>query len=222
MVYSGLTILEFNLYPILKFIPFYSFIRVYLSIWLILPQTQGSNFIYQNYIEPFISHYEADFDGFVNRNLNFENMGFIGSYFKSFFGSSSSNITSDSFTAKEISEDPLTKSYFDVFVQSFYQTQTSKDSAEKTENNLFESLFGVFDYLPLGGGQQSTTIQSKEKESQSTISNTAGSNDTEYDVVGKDDYENITTGGQNKLSDAQTKAGWFSNWWSEPSKSKTE
>lgn len=218
MVYSGLTIIEFNFYPILKFIPFYSFIRVYLSIWLILPQTQGSNFIYQNYIEPFLSYYEADFDNFVNRNLSLEKLGFVGSYIRSVFGYS--NVESQT-QVKDITEDPLTKSYFDVFVQSFYQTQTSKDSAAKTENNLFESLFGVFDYLPLGAGASTvehSTIESKGTETPSNFATSStASNDTDYDVVGKDDYENVITGDEKKDI---SKNGWFS-WWSEPSKTKT-
>ncbi|ODQ60123.1 hypothetical protein WICANDRAFT_23789, partial [Wickerhamomyces anomalus NRRL Y-366-8] len=55
IVYSLLITLEHYLYFVLKYIPFYSFGKIYLSVWLILPQTQGSLFIYDHYLNPFLS-----------------------------------------------------------------------------------------------------------------------------------------------------------------------
>lgn len=56
---------ESFLYPIISWFPFYSWIRFGAHLYLVLPGKQGSVFIYQNYIHPFLSHHEHEIDIFI-------------------------------------------------------------------------------------------------------------------------------------------------------------
>ena len=46
-------------------IPFYSYIRLFFLLYLILPQTQGARIIYEEKIHPFLEDNEANIDGFI-------------------------------------------------------------------------------------------------------------------------------------------------------------
>lgn len=65
LVYAGLLVIEDSFSFVLKFIPFYNFIRFYIHVWLILPQTQGSEFIYYNYLQPFMAGNVGKIDGYL-------------------------------------------------------------------------------------------------------------------------------------------------------------
>lgn len=179
----------------LKYIPFYSFGKIYLSVWLILPQTQGSLFIYDHYLNPFLSSYEVDFDQFVNKVSEKPPIGFLFSIFKG----------GDQGNSNDGDEQLLNKSYFDVFAQSFYQNSTKNDSIPQS-NNIFQSLFGVLESM--------NTNTSKDASTTTTTPNTTTSlsNDNDFDVVGKEEYENIRTSEPNNYKNTS----WFGYLWGQP------
>jgi receptor expression-enhancing protein 1/2/3/4 len=53
-------------YPILCWVPFYSWIRLVAHLYLVLPGNQGSVMIYQNYIHPFLDEHERGIDKFIS------------------------------------------------------------------------------------------------------------------------------------------------------------
>ena len=55
-------------YPIISWLPFYSWIRFLGHLYLVLPGQQGSVFIYQNYIHPFLYEHERDIDRFITES----------------------------------------------------------------------------------------------------------------------------------------------------------
>ncbi|KAI9715169.1 MAG: hypothetical protein M1812_006148 [Candelaria pacifica] len=50
---------------ILVWIPFYSWFRLIIHAYLVLPQTQGARLLYQSHIHPFLSSYELEIDNFI-------------------------------------------------------------------------------------------------------------------------------------------------------------
>ncbi|THY92830.1 hypothetical protein D6C80_00074 [Aureobasidium pullulans] len=59
---------ESFLYPILSWVPFYSWIRLCAHLYLVLPGQQGSVFVYQNYIHPFLYEHEREIDRFISNS----------------------------------------------------------------------------------------------------------------------------------------------------------
>ncbi|CAD0022185.1 unnamed protein product [Aureobasidium pullulans] len=59
---------ESFLYPILSWVPFYSWIRLGAHLYLVLPGQQGSVFVYQNYIHPFLYEHEREIDRFISNS----------------------------------------------------------------------------------------------------------------------------------------------------------
>ena len=55
-------------YPILSWVPFYSWIRLGAHLYLVLPGKQGSVYIYQTYIHPFLYEHERDIDRFISNS----------------------------------------------------------------------------------------------------------------------------------------------------------
>jgi len=54
---------------ILSWIPFYSWLRLGLHIYLLLPGSSGgASFLYENYIEPFLYHHEREIDDFITES----------------------------------------------------------------------------------------------------------------------------------------------------------
>lgn len=53
---------------ILSWVPFYSWMRFFLHLYLILPGSQGATFLYQEYIEPFLRHHEREIDDFISQS----------------------------------------------------------------------------------------------------------------------------------------------------------
>ncbi|KAI9786171.1 MAG: hypothetical protein M1839_007581 [Geoglossum umbratile] len=51
-------------------IPFYSWIRLSLLLYLVLPQTQGAKLAYIQYIHPFLRAHEGDIEAFIARSLD--------------------------------------------------------------------------------------------------------------------------------------------------------
>ena len=43
-------------------LPFYSLIKIIFTLWLVLPQTKGSTYLYVNYLGPFLQSHEDDID----------------------------------------------------------------------------------------------------------------------------------------------------------------
>lgn len=59
-------LVENQLYFILYWIPFYSWIRFGLHLYLVLPGKQGSVFIYKEYIHPFLEEHERQIDRMIS------------------------------------------------------------------------------------------------------------------------------------------------------------
>jgi receptor expression-enhancing protein 1/2/3/4 len=49
-------------------VPFYSWIRLFAHLYLILPGSQGATFLYQEYIEPFLYQHERQIDDFITQS----------------------------------------------------------------------------------------------------------------------------------------------------------
>lgn len=47
--------------------PFYSWIRLGFLCYLVLPQTQGARFLYEQYVDPYLEHHEREIDEFIGR-----------------------------------------------------------------------------------------------------------------------------------------------------------
>jgi hypothetical protein len=50
---------------ILAWVPFYSWLRFFVHLYLILPGSQGATFLYEEYIDPFLYHHEREIDEFI-------------------------------------------------------------------------------------------------------------------------------------------------------------
>lgn len=48
--------------------PFYSWIRFFAHLYLILPGSQGAGYLYQEYMEPFLYHHEREIDEFITQS----------------------------------------------------------------------------------------------------------------------------------------------------------
>lgn len=57
---------ESTFYWILCWVPFYSWLRLALHLYLVLPGNQGSVFIYQQHIHPFLEEHEKQIDRFIS------------------------------------------------------------------------------------------------------------------------------------------------------------
>ncbi|KAB8230326.1 hypothetical protein ETB97_006718 [Aspergillus alliaceus] len=53
---------------ILGWIPFYSWIRLFFFSYLVLPQTQGAQILYQTYVDPFLAQHERAIEEFIGRS----------------------------------------------------------------------------------------------------------------------------------------------------------
>lgn len=53
-------------HPILSWVPFYSWMRLGLHLYLVLPGQQGSVFLYQSYLHPFLERNERDIDRMIS------------------------------------------------------------------------------------------------------------------------------------------------------------
>lgn len=65
VVLSCFSLFEYWTYFIVGWIPFYAYFRLFLFMYLVLPQTQGAKLLYQVYIHPFLAKYEHDIDVFI-------------------------------------------------------------------------------------------------------------------------------------------------------------
>lgn len=61
-------VIESLCYPILSWVPFYSWIRFGVHLYLVLPGKQGSVFIYQTYIHPYLEEHEREIDHFITNS----------------------------------------------------------------------------------------------------------------------------------------------------------
>ena len=59
-------LVESQLHFILSWVPFYSWIRFGVHLYLVLPGKQGSVFIYQEYIHPFLEEHERQIDRMIS------------------------------------------------------------------------------------------------------------------------------------------------------------
>ncbi|KAF1947877.1 hypothetical protein EJ02DRAFT_440047 [Clathrospora elynae] len=68
VVLSAFTAVENTFNFILSWVPFYSWIRFFAHLYLILPGSQGASFLYQEYVEPFLYHHEREIDDFISQS----------------------------------------------------------------------------------------------------------------------------------------------------------
>ncbi|KAJ5112340.1 hypothetical protein N7532_000385 [Penicillium argentinense] len=52
---------------IIGWFPFYSWIRLLFMCYLVLPQTQGARLLYQDYVDPFLTHHEREIEEIIGR-----------------------------------------------------------------------------------------------------------------------------------------------------------
>ncbi|KAJ5373280.1 TB2/DP1/HVA22-related protein [Penicillium concentricum] len=50
---------------IIGWLPFYSWIRLGFMCYLVLPQTQGARLLYQDYVDPFLTHHEREIEEMI-------------------------------------------------------------------------------------------------------------------------------------------------------------
>ncbi|KAJ5408737.1 TB2/DP1/HVA22-related protein [Penicillium cosmopolitanum] len=50
---------------IIGWFPFYSWIRLFFMCYLVLPQTQGARLLYQDYVDPFLTHHEREIEDMI-------------------------------------------------------------------------------------------------------------------------------------------------------------
>ncbi|KAK2734664.1 hypothetical protein FQN57_001609 [Myotisia sp. PD_48] len=67
VVYSIIILAESWTLFIIGWLPFYSWVRLCLLLYLVLPQTQGAKKIYLEYVEPFLQHHENEIEVFIGR-----------------------------------------------------------------------------------------------------------------------------------------------------------
>ncbi|KAL1955477.1 hypothetical protein VTO42DRAFT_8503 [Malbranchea cinnamomea] len=67
VVLSILLLVESWTYFIIGWFPFYSWIRLFVLSYLVLPQTQGATKIYLEYVEPYLVHHEREIEQFIAR-----------------------------------------------------------------------------------------------------------------------------------------------------------
>ncbi|KAJ5725682.1 uncharacterized protein N7483_007039 [Penicillium malachiteum] len=53
---------------IIGWFPFYSWIRLFFMCYLVLPQTQGARLLYQDYVDPFLTHHEREIEEIIGRS----------------------------------------------------------------------------------------------------------------------------------------------------------
>lgn len=53
--------------PMIRF-PFYSWIRLFFLCYLVLPQTQGARILYQEYVNPFLTHHEREIEELIGHS----------------------------------------------------------------------------------------------------------------------------------------------------------
>jgi hypothetical protein len=66
---------------IIGWFPFYSWIRLGVLLWLVLPQTQGAKLLYVSYVSPFIIEHERQIDEFIgelHNKLESIGLGYLG------------------------------------------------------------------------------------------------------------------------------------------------
>ncbi|ORZ28138.1 TB2/DP1/HVA22-related protein, partial [Lobosporangium transversale] len=56
------SLVEFVLDTFIFWLPFYYEIKLLFVLWMILPQTQGSIYLYQAVVDPYLSQHEHDID----------------------------------------------------------------------------------------------------------------------------------------------------------------
>ncbi|KAJ5790606.1 uncharacterized protein N7518_007617 [Penicillium psychrosexuale] len=67
VVLSVILLAESWTFFIIGWFPFYSWIRLGFMSYLVLPQTQGARLLYQDYVDPFLTHHERGIEEMIGR-----------------------------------------------------------------------------------------------------------------------------------------------------------
>ncbi|KAH3679595.1 hypothetical protein WICMUC_000827 [Wickerhamomyces mucosus] len=231
LIFAILTVFESYFYFILKFIPLYSLLRVYISIWLILPQTKGANFIYIKYLEPFLNNHEAEIEQRFNSFDPFK-------IFTNIFGLKSFGIIDliSKENSTQINEKPsidnLSNNFDNFLVQNFYKKNNYSISNSNSNNDisLITSLGGVLQSLIFNPNKDVL----KKREFGLDYSNNSTNNSIDkidFDVVGKDEIDNLKLDQNKSISSSSSSSSsknsngyWFFqyNFWTFGNKDKTK
>lgn len=65
-ILSLVTTAENYTYFAISYLPFYSWLRLGLHLWLVAPGSQGATALYQQHLHPLLSEYEHDIDDFIS------------------------------------------------------------------------------------------------------------------------------------------------------------
>lgn len=241
LVLSLITVVESNLAFVLQFIPLFGLLRVYLAFWLVLPQTKGADYLYYGYIEPFIAENEHKIDKLAQCAYPRELLKVVSQYFG--FEINYLSRFSTAANSASASQAPSGNSLLDQFVVSFLKSDPVKSTRSPTlvgEGGLVESLLGVVKSLPSGNAAQKSAFNSPQGfiESLSSgvteatsgfttskSSNTSVSENSDFDVVGKEElinFEDHNSKAPSPRAATPQSEGWFT-WssWGSKSKSKT-
>nr|XP_043606937.1 HVA22-like protein a [Erigeron canadensis] len=53
VLYSMITLFELTFYTLVDWIPFWSYLKLVITCWLVIPQFSGATYVYQHYVRPF-------------------------------------------------------------------------------------------------------------------------------------------------------------------------
>lgn len=194
------TTIEQHLYFVFQLIPFFGLMKVYFSLWLILPQTKGAEFLYYTYVEPSISQNEERIDQLASTYKPWELLQLLAHY----AGYSIGKV--DASTKQPT--DKVDRSYLDIFVESF--TGTDSQNGITGSKTLLESLIGVVSALP--SAQQDRSANDGTSAELKTPTSHPSQTSIDYDLVGKDEIASIVESVQEQIHTRG--AGWVSSWWS--------
>ncbi|KAF2843174.1 hypothetical protein M501DRAFT_914715, partial [Patellaria atrata CBS 101060] len=65
VIFSLAHLFEYNLGFIIDWLPFYSWLRLFVYMYLVMPGSQGAPYLYQAYVHPFLEHHEKEIDEFI-------------------------------------------------------------------------------------------------------------------------------------------------------------
>ncbi|GJT51123.1 HVA22-like protein a [Tanacetum coccineum] len=53
VLYSMITLFELTFYSLVEWVPFWSYAKLIITCWLVMPQFSGATYVYQHYVRPF-------------------------------------------------------------------------------------------------------------------------------------------------------------------------
>lgn len=177
---------------ILLVIPFYPVARLYLQVWLVLPQTRGATFVYSRHVEPFLRAHEHEIDNFVDNahkdawSYLVNTQTFVIDLVRRKIFGGGPEPRKPGFVAQESGPDVLSESYVESLLNQFREPDAGAVS-------FFRSLMST---IPKGrialrgdfGGQENIKTPVPSPRSKASVHSTPITKDEEtFDVVNMED-----------------------------------